>query len=262
MESISEGLRIDATVDGIASESIRSASSRPRVPLISLRRRRPRLRSASVFIRYITPSTIPQARLQPRAAKTMVRISCRPAVAALTVQVNESTMMKPNRISMQRSTGSRTRLRASLLSLAALVSMASEPQGGYEVEHQGDDRVDGHQLDSAVPVGSPIAGHHHRDEHRQEQGAYFGPVERQMKRLRSHEIACQDQDGGYEQGDLDGASEHDSQRQIHLVPQGHGHGGPAFRCAADDRQENDPDEGRRHAQGLAGALRGAHQDFA
>ena len=56
---------------------------------------------------YITPSTIPHAALQPIAASNMIRTSSRPAVAALSVPVNVSTMKSPNRISEFRSMGSR-----------------------------------------------------------------------------------------------------------------------------------------------------------
>src|SRR5262249_55277862 len=59
-------------------------------------------------IRYIPASIIPQARLQPRAAISMVRICKRSAVVTLTAPVMVRAIIRPNRISEIRSTGSRT----------------------------------------------------------------------------------------------------------------------------------------------------------
>ena len=53
---------------------------------------------------------IPQARLQPSAPMSMVRISVRPASATLSEPVKVRTMMSPNRTSDTRSCGSSTRL--------------------------------------------------------------------------------------------------------------------------------------------------------
>lgn len=70
----------------------------------ALRPRSTRLRST-----YITPSTKPQARLQPIAATSMSRTSSRPLSITLSVPVKLRTMKSPNRISEIRSIGSRTR---------------------------------------------------------------------------------------------------------------------------------------------------------
>src|ERR1700746_964691 len=53
---------------------------------------------------------IPQARLQPRALRSTVRTSSRPALATLSEQVRVRTMTSPNRISEILSMGSSTGL--------------------------------------------------------------------------------------------------------------------------------------------------------
>ena len=58
---------------------------------------------------YITPSTKPQAMLQPIAANIILRTSSRPVDATLSVPVKVSTMNRPNRTSETRSIGSSTR---------------------------------------------------------------------------------------------------------------------------------------------------------
>src|SRR5271169_1995049 len=68
-----------------------------------------RPRSPRRAIRYIPASIIPQARLQPSAANSIVRISKRSAVATPTAPVMVRAIIKPNRISESRSTGSSTR---------------------------------------------------------------------------------------------------------------------------------------------------------
>src|SRR5262245_44459731 len=61
-------------------------------------------------MRNMTASTTPHARLQPIMPTSSRRMSSRAAVAALSVPVNVSAMMRPKRISETRDTGSRTRL--------------------------------------------------------------------------------------------------------------------------------------------------------
>ena len=69
-----------------------------------MRPRATRLRST-----YITPSTKPQAMLQPIAATSMLRTSSRPLSTTLSVPVKVSTMNRPNMTSEMRSIGSSTR---------------------------------------------------------------------------------------------------------------------------------------------------------
>ena len=82
-----------------------------------------RPRSVTVRTRYMTASTRPQARLQPRAATNIVRISSRPAVATDTAPTKVSAMNRPKSISDIRSTGfstgSRTAFSMTLSSLIA-----------------------------------------------------------------------------------------------------------------------------------------------
>src|SRR5262245_22276303 len=68
---------------------------------------RPRLPRRA--IRYIPASIIPQAILHASAANSIVRMAKRSAVATLTAPVMVRAIIKPNRISESRSTGSSTR---------------------------------------------------------------------------------------------------------------------------------------------------------
>src|SRR4051812_20758270 len=69
-------------------------------------------------MRYMTASITPQAKLQPRAARSMVRTSTRPDSAALNEAVKVNTMTKPNNTPDMRSIGSRTPLELLLMVLA------------------------------------------------------------------------------------------------------------------------------------------------
>ena len=80
-----------------------SAASRTVRISVALRARATRLRST-----YITPSTKPQAMLQPIAATSMSRTSSRPLSTTLMVPVKVSTMNRPNSTSEMRSIGSST----------------------------------------------------------------------------------------------------------------------------------------------------------
>src|SRR4051812_2290210 len=71
-------------------------------------------------MRNMTPSTSPHAMLHPIIPTSSVRTSSRPAVATLSVPVNVSAMITPNRISEVRASGSRTRSRRSIRSVAAV----------------------------------------------------------------------------------------------------------------------------------------------
>ena len=65
-------------------------------------------RSPRAPIRYMTASMIAQARLQPSMPMSTARTSARPASVAARERVKVRTMMRPNRISLARDTGSST----------------------------------------------------------------------------------------------------------------------------------------------------------
>ena len=72
-------------------------------------------------------------------------------------------------------------------------SLGSLPRRRYEIKHERDDRVDGHQLDAFVPVGLAIAADQRADQHAHEQGTGLGAVEGKFKRLRRDEVTEQDE---------------------------------------------------------------------
>ena len=87
-----------------------TAGSAARIPRITAALR---ACSAIEVTTYMTPSTIPQARLQASAATSIACTSSLPPAATLTEPVKASTMTSPKMISEKRSMGSRARFRYS-----------------------------------------------------------------------------------------------------------------------------------------------------
>src|SRR5262249_21303853 len=165
-------------------------------------------RSARQPIRNRIASMIPHTRLQPMAPKSIVRMSSRSGSAALIEQVNVSTMIRPKSASEILSMGSSGR--SVFLAAAIAYDMSGPPPGSVfqlrqEVEHQGDDRVNGHELDAFEPVGLAVARDDRTGQHAEEERADFRAAERQLQRLRRDRVAGEHQDRRDEQRDLDGA---------------------------------------------------------
>src|ERR1041384_1997452 len=105
---------------------------------------------------------IPQARLQPRAPTSISRTSAWPAVATLSDPVKVRTMIRPNRTSVTRSTGSSTR-RASLIAGASIAVREVDHAVG-EVPGPTEGLLDGparirecaHEAEGEVLVGLPV----------------------------------------------------------------------------------------------------------
>src|SRR3954451_5032746 len=105
------------SVGGKAYSKIRWISSG--VPAVRSARNTPIAcpRSLKAAARYMNPSMIPQARLQPMALTSISRTSARPASATLREHVIVSTIIRPNQTSEVRSIGDSNRARESSCSI-------------------------------------------------------------------------------------------------------------------------------------------------
>src|SRR5262245_42997075 len=114
-------------------------------------------------IRYIPASIIPQAILHPSAASSIVRIATRSAVATLTAPVMVRAIIRPNRISESRSTGSSTRpgslMRCppDLRPVVPLAIQAQHPSGLIQHAERAGETIDDPVVE-AIMIGGPVGG--------------------------------------------------------------------------------------------------------
>ncbi len=80
--------------------------------------------------------------------------------------------------------------------------------------------------------------------------------------MRRAVIAAEDEQRRHEQGDLEAAAHRDPHGEIKLVLARHGHRRDAFGSAADQRHDDDADEGLGETEAPGGLFHGTHQDLA
>src|SRR6516225_5112910 len=161
---------------------------------------------------------MPQAKLQPRAPISIVRIFSRPASAMLSEPVKVRTMIRPKRTSETRSWVSSTRFEDLILSSA--IDVTGTVSGfcyRQEIEQDRNHGVNDHELNAFIPMGPAVANHDRPEQNHQEERANFGAAEGKFQWLGRDETTDQHQDGRDKQGDLNAAAHGDPDGKIQLV---------------------------------------------
>src|SRR5215471_1536717 len=131
---------------------------------------------------------IPQAKLQPSAPISIVRISSRPASAMLSEPVKVRTMIRPKRTSDTRSWVSSTRFEDLIASSAIKVTgAASGFRYWQEIEQDRNHSVNDHELNAFIPMRPAVANHDRPEQHHQEERADLGAAEGELERQRRNE---------------------------------------------------------------------------
>src|SRR5215204_4245394 len=124
-----------------------------------------------------------------------------------------------------------------------------------EEERQGGNDVDTAEHRAFQPVGLAVEGDEACYYHGGPEGAELQGGEVQVQRV-AEQGPEEDEDGGYQEGDLQGGAQRDAHREVHVVFVGDLDADDVFGDVADYRDEDDPDEELRDSVLLGKRLYG------
>lgn len=127
-----------------------------------------------------------------------------------------------------------------------------------EVEADAQDGVEGEEPHAFQPVALSVVDDQVEDHHRADHGDDFGLREDQVHGL-ADDGPGNDQHRRHEHGDLSAGAGDDAEAQVHLVLVRHHDSRAVLGGVADDGEQDDTDEYRRHAQVFGDVLDVFHQ---